>query len=203
MDAETSRTVVVATNNRHKVDEIRAALAFPGWRFVSAFDLDGEWPSPVEDGDTFEANARIKARAASERFGIAAIADDSGLEVDALDGEPGVHSRYYAGPCASDDENNRRLLLALAEVPDDRRRARFRSTLVFIDDTGAETIATGVCEGSIAREPRGENGFGYDPLFLPAARPGRSMAELGMEEKNAISHRGAALQALRTTLARG
>ncbi len=200
MDSETPRTIVVATGNAHKVDEIRAALELPGVRFVAATDLDEGWPSPEEDGETFEDNARIKARAAFGRFGLASLADDSGLEVDALDGEPGVHSRYYAGPCATDDENNARLLLALRDVPHTERSARFRSTIVFIGEDGAELVATGTCEGVIGFEPRGSNGFGYDPLFFPAATPGVTMAELPMAEKNAISHRGAALRELRRLL---
>jgi XTP/dITP diphosphohydrolase len=199
--ASTAKTVVVATNNAGKLAEIRSALAFPGWHFVSAGELDSEWPSPEEDGATFEENARIKATAARERFGLAALADDSGLEVDALDGEPGVYSSRYAGPCATDAENNSRLLLALSEVPAAGRSARFRSTVVFIDDDGTETVADGACEGAIGFEGRGEGGFGYDPLFLPVATPGRTMAELSMAEKNVISHRGAALRALHAKLA--
>ena len=196
-----AKTVVVATNNKGKLEEIRSALRFPGWHFVSAGELDVEWPSPDEDGETFEDNARIKARAAVERFGLPALADDSGLEVDALDGEPGVYSSRYAGPCATDAENNRRLLLALSETPDAERSARFRSTVVFVDDDGTETVADGACEGTIGREGRGEGGFGYDPLFQPLAAPGKTMAELSMPEKNAISHRGAALKALHDKLA--
>ncbi len=197
-----AKTVVVATNNAGKLAEIRSALPFSGWHFVAASELDAEWPSPVEDGETFEANARIKARAARERFGMAALADDSGLEVDALDGEPGVYSSRYSGPCATDAENNSRLLLALADVPaDDARTARFRSTIVFVDEDGTETVADGACEGAIGHEGRGAGGFGYDPLFLPEATPGRTMAELSLAEKNAISHRGAALRALRAKLA--
>ena len=192
--------VVVSSANHGKLAEIRSALDFPGWRFVPAGDLDAEWPSPEEDGDTFEANARIKAIAARERFGFAALADDSGLEVDALDGEPGVYSSRYAGPCANDAENNSRLLLALQDVPEAERTARFRCTIVFIADDGIETVAQGTCEGRIGFEPRGEHGFGYDPLFLPEAAPGRTMAELTLAEKNAISHRGAALRDLRAKL---
>ena len=108
--------VVVASSNHGKLAEIRSTLDVPGWRFVAAGELDEEWPSPEEDGETFVANARIKAIAAAERFGMLALADDAGLEVDALDGEPGVYSSRYAGPCATDEENNRRLLLALQDV---------------------------------------------------------------------------------------
>ena len=193
--------VVVASSNHGKLAEIRSALDFEGWRFVVAAELEAEWPSPEETGDTFEANARIKAEAAHERFELAALADDSGLEVDALDGEPGVYSARYAGPCATDAENNRRLLLALKDVPEAGRTARFRSTIVFVGPDGVETVANGSCEGRIGFEPRGENGFGYDPLFFPDATPGRTMAELSLAEKNAISHRGAALRDLRAKLA--
>jgi XTP/dITP diphosphohydrolase len=195
MDSE-ALTVVVATGNAGKLDEIRSALHTSGWRFVSAGELDDAWPTPEEDGDTFEANARIKARSAHERFGMAALADDSGLEVDALDGEPGVYSSRYAGPCADDAQNNERLLTALAGVPEAERTARFRCTMVLIAQDGTETVASGSCEGQIGFEQCGDAGFGYDPLFLPEATPGRSMAQLTLAEKNAISHRGAALRAL-------
>lgn len=201
--AGSTKTVVVATNNKGKLAEIRSALPFEGWHFVAAGELDCEWPSPDETGDTFEANARIKALAAYERFGMAALADDSGLEVDALDGEPGVYSSRYAGPCATDADNNERLLLALKDTPDAQRTARFRATIVFIDIDGTETVADGACEGSIGYEGRGDGGFGYDPLFLPRAVPGRSMAELSLSQKNAISHRGDALRHLRELLAGG
>jgi XTP/dITP diphosphohydrolase len=193
--------IVVASSNHGKLAEIRSAIDFAGWRFISAGELDDVWPSPEENGETFEDNARIKAEAARERFGMAALADDSGLEVDALDGEPGVYSSRYAGPCATDAENNRRLLLALQDVLEAERTARFRCTIVLLLEDGTERVASGTCEGRIGFEPRGEHGFGYDPLFLPAATPGRTMAELPLAEKNAISHRGAALRELRAKLA--
>lgn len=192
--------VVVASSNHGKLAEIRSALPFAHWRFSAAGELDAAWPSPEETGETFEANARIKAVACRERFGFAALADDSGLEVDALDGAPGVYSARFSGPCATDAENNARLLLALADVKDAQRTARFRCTIVFIGHDGLETVADGTCEGRIGYEARGEHGFGYDPLFLPDAAPGRSMAELPLADKNAISHRGAALRALRARL---
>ena len=198
---ESGIDVVVGSSNHGKLAEIRSALDFPGWRFAPATELDSEWPSPEEDGETFEDNARIKARAARERFAFAALADDSGLEVDELDGEPGVYSARYAGPCADDAENNSRLLLALKDVPEGQRTARFRCTIVFVGPDGTETVANGTCEGRIGFEPRGEHGFGYDPLFEPDATPGRTMAELSLAEKNAISHRGAALRDLHEKLA--
>jgi XTP/dITP diphosphohydrolase len=198
---DASIDVVVASSNHGKLAEIRSALDFPGWRFIAAAELEAEWPSPEEDGETFEANARIKAVAGHERFAMASLADDSGLEVDAIDGEPGVYSSRYAGPCATDAENNRRLLLAMKDVPEGERTARFRCTIVFIAPDGTETVANGTCEGRIGFEPVGEHGFGYDPLFYPDATPGRTMAQLTLPEKNAISHRGAALRDLRARLA--
>ena len=192
--------VIVATGNRGKLDEIRTALDFPGWEFVTAADLGAETLDVEETGDTFVDNARLKARAYHNAFGIPALADDSGLEVDALGGAPGVYSSRYAGPDATDADNNVKLLSALADVPDAERTARFRSLIVLVDADGTETIAEGACEGSIGHEPRGTGGFGYDPLFLPHATPGRAMAELDRAEKNAISHRGAALRALRELL---
>ena len=201
MSPDLTTQVVVASSNHGKLAEIRSALDFPGWRFVAASELDEEWPSPEETGETFQDNARIKAVAACERFGMTALADDSGLEVDALDGEPGVYSSRYAGPCAGDAENNRRLMLALKDTPLGERTARFRCTIVLRAPDGSETVASGTCEGQIGFEPVGEHGFGYDPLFLPVATPGRTMAELSLAEKNAISHRGAALRDLRSKLA--
>lgn len=194
------KRVVVATGNAGKMAEIRSALAFPEWEFVSVSDLGG-WDAPAETGATFEDNARLKAEAARSRFGGAALADDSGLEVDALHGAPGVRSSRYAGEDATDAENNVRLLMALDDVPDAERTARFRCSMVFLDDDGTETLADGRCEGRIGTEAVGEGGFGYDPLFRPDATPGRTMAELDMDGKNAISHRGSALRALREALA--
>jgi len=195
------KRIVVATGNPHKVAEIRDALAFTGWEFVSAAELGG-WLEPEEAGQTFQENARIKAVAASERYGEPALADDSGLEVDALGGGPGVHSSRYAGECATDAENNARLLLVLGDIPTEERTARFRSVIVFLDEE-VEVVAEGTCEGHIGMVPRGDRGFGYDPLFWPTDTPGRTMAELSMAEKNAISHRGAALRALGEKLGGG
>jgi len=196
--------VVVATANRWKLAEIRAALGFTGWEFVTAEDLDAQPLDVEETGITFEDNARLKAHAYHAAFGLPALADDSGLEVDILGGAPGVYSSRYAGGCCSTDaENNARLLMELEEVPAEDRAARFRCVIVFLDADGNETVAAGACEGSIGFEPRGEGGFGYDPLFWPEATSGRTMAELAMGEKNAISHRGAALQALAAILGHG
>lgn len=195
-DGERFRRVIVATGNPRKVDEIRAALPDAGFEFVAAAEA-GVWVEPEETGETFLQNARIKARAAFELFGCPALADDSGLEVDALDGAPGVRSARYAGEKASDAENNAKLLSALQGVAAEKRKARFRCVIVFIAEDGSEVVAKGACEGKIGFSPRGDKGFGYDPIFLPAAMPGRTMAELILEEKTAISHRGRALSALR------
>ena len=194
--------VVVATHNAHKVSEIRSALDFPGWEFV-ALDEVGDYPEPVEDGETFEDNARIKARAARAATGMPAVADDSGLVVDALDGRPGVYSSRYAGPDANDGENNKLLLRELDGVPAEKRTARFVSTLVFIDEAGEETVARGTVEGTIGFAERGTEGFGYDPLFFPDVFGGtRTMAEVSMAEKNKVSHRGNALRDLKTKLSK-
>ena len=195
------KTVVLATNNAHKVSEIATALDFPGWEFRTLRELGVE-SDPAEDADTFEGNARIKARAAHEASGgLAALADDSGLEVDALDGAPGVHSARYAGEPCDDAANNAKLLVALADVPDAERAARFVSTLVFVDEDGSETVARGTIEGRVGREERGSEGFGYDPLFLPDVFGGdRTLAEVSQDEKNAVSHRGNALRQLRAKL---
>lgn len=195
------KTVVIASNNAHKAREIAEALDFPGWEFGTLRELGIE-SDPAEDADTFLGNARIKARAAREASGgKAVLTDDSGLEVDALGGAPGVYSARYAGEDASDTDNNVKLLAALAQVPDEAWTARFVCTLVFLDEDGTETVARGTIEGRIGREERGAYGFGYDPLFLPDVfDDGRTLAEALPEEKNAVSHRGNALRELRAKL---
>ena len=198
------KTVVIASNNAHKAQEIEAALSFPGWEFKTLRQMGIE-SDPVEDADDFEGNARIKARAARAASGGAAVlADDSGLVVDALGGAPGVYSARWAsedGQDADDAANNAKLLRELEGVPDERRTARFVCTLVFIDEDGSELVARGTIEGRIGHGPRGGNGFGYDPLFLPDVfGGGRSLAEAAPEEKNAVSHRGNALRNLRAML---
>ncbi len=195
------RTVVIATNNAHKADEIASVLAVEGWEFATLAQA-GLASDPEEDAGTFEGNARIQAQAAGEvaraaGMRCAVLADDSGLEVDALGGEPGVYSARYAGPEADDAANNAKLLAALEAVPDAERTARFACTLVMLDEEGAETVARGTVEGRIGREPRGAEGFGYDPLFHPDAfADGRTLAEVPQAEKAAVSHRGNALRAL-------
>ncbi|NJE81302.1 RdgB/HAM1 family non-canonical purine NTP pyrophosphatase [Olsenella sp. SW781] len=196
-ELDPERTVVVATGNAHKVVEIETILApvMPGVRFVALGEL-GDFPDPVEDGDTFFDNALIKARAAQKETGLPmAVADDSGLCVDALDGAPGIFSARWAGEHGNDAANNEKLMAQMAGVPDSERTARFHSSVVLV--RGDEVLrGDGDCEGLVGHEPRGEHGFGYDPLFLPAETPGRTMAELALDEKNLISHRFHALEDL-------
>ena len=195
------KTVILATNNAHKVSEISNALDFPGWKFVTLREA-GIDSDPVEDADTFLGNARIKALAAHEASGgMAALADDSGLEVDALGGAPGVYSSRFAGEDATDQDNNDKLLVDLAGIPDDERTARFICTLVFIDEDETETTSRGTVEGRIGHAPQGDGGFGYDPLFWPDVFEGEcTLAEVPQERKNEESHRGNALRALRFKL---
>lgn len=194
-------TVVVATGNAHKVTEIEAILSevMPGTRFVALGEL-GDFPDPVEDGVDFYENALIKARAAQAETGLPlAVADDSGLCVDALDGAPGIFSARWAGEHGNDAANNRKLLRELDGVADGDRTARFHSSVVLV--RGDEVLrGDGDVEGAIGREPRGENGFGYDPLFWPRETPGRTMAELDPAEKNHLSHRYHALKDLASKL---
>lgn len=182
--------IIVATHNAHKLDEIRQIVG-------AAFDLAslaeiGLTEDVPETGATFVENALQKARYVYERTGGIVVADDSGLEVDALGGQPGVHSKRFT-PQATAEANNERLLERLAGAP--TRAARFRCVIAAVGP-GGEAHADGTCEGQIGHAPRGHQGFGYDPLFLPDEAPGRSMAELSPAEKNAISHRGRALASL-------
>lgn len=196
-----TKTVIIATNNAHKVEEIETALDFEGWRFLSLKQA-GIASNPEETGTTFVENARIKACAAYEASqDCAVLADDSGLIVDALDGAPGVYSSRYAGVDGDDAANNAKLLRELEGVADGNRTARFVSVLVFIDVDGKETVAEGFVEGRIGHQERGSEGFGYDPLFLPDEYGGmRALAEVSQAEKNGISHRGNALRVLKKAL---
>ena len=187
---------VAATANPNKLTEMRAALdglATLGARPAGLGEV-------VEDGDTLEANARIKAVAVATFAGAPALADDTGLEVDALDGAPGVHSARYAGPGAGDGANVAKLLAALAGVAPPQRTARFRTVVVARWPGGREVLAEGVVDGTIAESPRGNRGFGYDPVFVPS--PGElTFAEMSLEAKGAVSHRGRALRELARLLA--
>jgi len=192
-------TVVLATRNRGKLREIVPLLAGLDLDLVTVDEV-----APAcelrEDADTFEANALAKARQAAAATGLPAIADDSGLAVDALAGAPGVHSARYAGLPSDDARNNAKLLEALRGVPPGRRQARFRCVAVFVDPGArVEIVRSGDCGGEILAQPRGELGFGYDPLFLVPAL-GRTMAEVPLDEKNRLSHRAAAFRALADAL---
>ena len=184
--------VVVATRNDHKLRELREILGS-----VDLLALPDEVELPPEDGETFAENALVKARAARAATGLAAIADDSGIEARALDGRPGVRSARYAGPGAGDEENLE-LLLRDLDGADDRGVA-YVCALAYVDTEGVERVFEGRCEGELAREPRGAGGFGYDPAFVPAdtgPEDSRTMAELSPAEKHSISHRGRAAEAL-------
>lgn len=204
MSSEAPPRLVFATRNRNKVIELRQLLDDVAIEVLSLDDLDQSVPEVVEDGETFEANAGKKALVVSRATGLPALADDSGLEVDALGGDPGVRSARYAGLHAADAENNAKLLEALRDVADDRRSARFRSVLAFADTAGRlgdELILTaGTCEGQILRAPRGTGGFGYDPLFF-VPELGATFGELGVGPKNNLSHRARAMAGMKPRIA--
>lgn len=185
--------LLVATRNTHKLEEIKAIFSLPRLD-LRAIDDFPNIPEVVEDGATFEANAVKKATTTAKAAGTWAMADDSGLEVDALGGQPGVHSARYAGEPVSYEANNRKLLAELGDSPD--RRARFRCVMALSDPAGNVRTVEGKCEGSIAHAERGEGGFGYDPLFVPEGHE-QTFSEMAADAKNAISHRGMALQRAR------
>ena len=202
--------LVVATQNRGKLDELRALLSPLGVQVLSVQDVTKRDIVIVEDGDTFEANAKKKAQTVAGATMMLTIADDSGLEVDALGGAPGVRSARYAGERATDAENNAALLAALDSLDADpggprtgaSYKARFRCVLALVDpfvNDGEPIVVEGACEGKITRTPRGSGGFGYDPLFLVDGTE-KTMAELDEGEKNRISHRGRAFDKLRLVL---
>ena len=182
--------LVLATGNTHKVCEITGILSGAGVRIVPVFNLIPDF-HVLEDGATFADNACKKAKKAFTLTGHPALADDSGLEVDALNGDPGVLSNRFAGNEGDDAGNNAKLLRMLRDVPDKERTARFRTVMAFVTDAGVQ-YASGSCEGRILRAPQGGNGFGYDPLFFYPELE-RSFASLSSEEKNSVSHRGRAL----------
>lgn len=192
--------LVFATTNRGKLREVAEILAPDGVTVVGIADVAPGW-SVVEDGATFAENARLKAIDLARRTGLPALGDDSGLEVDALGGRPGVRSARYAGDHATDAENTALLLRELDAVPDDARGAAFRCALVLAWPDGTVVEADGRCSGRIARAPRGEGGFGYDPVFVDP-ESGLTFGELSADAKNAFSHRRRALDALRARLRR-
>jgi XTP/dITP diphosphohydrolase len=207
--------IAIATRNRHKTAEILAICADWPVRWRTHDQDGGEWPDVEETGETYLDNALLKARAVAALTDVPALADDSGIEVDALDGGPGPRSARYAGPVASDQENLDKLLNAVRPVSPERRTARYRCVAALTLPGGDVAWAEGVCEGVIIEPPRGDGGFGYDPAFVPVEelergvasggpeRPrgsARTMAELSAAEKHAISHRGRAFRHLRSKL---
>jgi XTP/dITP diphosphohydrolase len=192
-------TFVLATANSDKAREIEDVLRGEHVLGVELRARPADVPDVEEDGETLEDNARLKAIALCEATNLPAIADDTGLEVDALDGAPGVRAARYAGEDADYAANTRKLLDELTGVPLERRTARFSTVAVARWPDGLEVAALGTCEGHIAAAPRGTGGFGYDPVFVPAAGDGRTFAEMTAEEKQEQSHRGEAFR----TLARG
>lgn len=199
------RRLLIATGSRHKFEELSALLDLPATDLFALADL-GLSDSAVEDGTSFEQNATIKALHYCALSGLTTLADDSGIEVDALDGRPGVWTRRFAGPDATDEQNNVLLLTELEGVPPTDRTARYRCVLVLSEGDALLETTTGVFEGRIAAAARGTAGFGYDPIFEPAGEPpgGRTVGQLSAHEKNAISHRAKAARQMRGRLiARG
>jgi XTP/dITP diphosphohydrolase len=192
--------ILVASNNAKKLGELERILAEADVADVELIPLNQApaYGEPVEDGRTFADNALIKARAGARATGLVCIADDSGLAVEELNGMPGVLSARWSGRHGDDEANNALLLGQMAHVPDERRACAFVSVCALVTPEGEEHVAEGRWEGTLLREPVGENGFGYDPLFLPADEiaAGRSSAQLTPEEKNSLSHRGKALAQL-------
>lgn len=185
--------VVLASNNQNKLREMRQILSPMGWELLGLGEL-GLHIDPEENGETFEENSRIKAQAVMEATGLPAIADDSGIEVDALGGAPGVHSARYGGEACPDDQARNLLLMKnMEQVPDGRRTGRFVSVITMAKPDGSVISARGSLEGEILREQQGDGGFGYDPLFYIPGE-GCTMAELSPERKNEISHRAIALR---------
>jgi XTP/dITP diphosphohydrolase len=182
--------LIVATKNKGKVRELQGLLDPQGIKILSLLDLP-EFPEIIEDGLTFRANAAKKAVTIALATGKPVMGEDSGLEVDALGGRPGVYSARYAGEGATDEKNNDKLLEELAGVPVEKRTARYRSAIAFADKNGLVDTVEGSCEGLIATERRGTNGFGYDPLFLIPAHQ-RTFGELPLEVKQTMSHRAEA-----------
>ena len=193
--------IIAATQNKHKISEIDAITSKLGMTIISRKDAGVPDFEIKEDGTTFEENSYIKAKAILDYTGEATIADDSGLEVDFLDGAPGVYSARFAGVegDGADKANNTKLLEKMKGVPENKRSARFVSVITLLYPDGDKIVARGVCQGRVATELMGDNGFGYDPLFIPEGYD-QSYAQIGAEEKNRISHRAKALDMLRELL---
>ncbi len=188
--------LLLATGNQGKVKDLESMLKGHDFEVMSLADFP-ELDEVVEDGDTFLANAMKKAREIHAILKIPTLADDSGLEVMALDGRPGVYSARYGGEPSNDGRNVEKVLGEMADLTKpEQRKARFRCVLVYIDSKNNEHVTTGDCDGYLATEPRGENGFGYDPLFVHEKFNPKTMAEVSRDEKNWVSHRGKAFKAM-------
>ncbi|MHA6259387.1 XTP/dITP diphosphatase [Sporosarcina sp. CAU 1771] len=192
------KEVLIATNNKGKVKDFETLFLPLGIRVLSLNDIE-EAIDVEETGDTFEANAILKAEVVADMLGIVVIADDSGLEIDALHGAPGVYSARFAGPKKNDEDNIDKVLAEMSEVPQNERTARFRCVLAIAGPGRTTETFSGSCDGQIIHERRGANGFGYDPIFF-VPQKGCTMAELSSEEKSELSHRGAALSKLQEKL---
>ena len=191
--------VVAASRNRHKIEEIDAITKKFGMHIISRDEAGVPDIEITEDGQTFEDNSLKKAREIMKLCGQITIADDSGLMVDCLDGAPGVYSARFAGEDGNDEKNNQKLLMLLEGVPEEKRTAEFVSVITMVYPDGNIITARGECRGRIITEPAGDNGFGYDPLFVPDGYD-RTFAQLTAEEKNSVSHRAAALEKLKKLL---
>lgn len=193
-------TLLLATTNPGKIREYRLLLNNPGYRIVT-LDEEGITEAVTEEGNSYEQNAQLKASTYAKLSGLITIADDSGLEVDALNGEPGIYSARFSGKNATDADRVDSLLARLRDIPWERRTAHFKCVIAVVAPNGQAELCYGECDGMIALEPRGENGFGYDPVFyLPAL--GKTMAELPPEVKNQLSHRARAANRARQVLQR-
>ncbi len=193
------RILLIGSNNENKARELRALLDDSPWDLRTLSDFDPV-PEPEETEDTFEGNALLKARYYARCFDLSCVADDSGLEVDALNGVPGVYSARYAGENCTYEDNNRKLLAALEGVPEEGRKARFVCLAAFVNEDGVEHVERGCVGGTIAAACRGEHGFGYDPVFIPEGFD-QTFGELAPEAKAAVSHRGRAFAKLCAHLA--
>lgn len=190
------KRIIAATQNKHKIEEIDEMTRAFGFEIVSRDDAGVGDLEVVEDGETFEENSFKKANEIMKVTGEITIADDSGLEVDYLDGAPGVYSARFAGEDATDQDNNEKLITLLKDVPYDKRTARYVCVITLVIPNGKTLVARGEVEGHIVLEASGENGFGYDPYFVPEGYD-KTFGNFTMDEKNAISHRGKALEILR------
>ena len=191
--------IVAATGNKHKIEEIESITKKFGMNVITKAEAGVGDLEVEETGTTFEENSLIKAEAIMKATGMPAIADDSGLEADALNGAPGVYSARFSGEGATDESNNAKLLKLMENIPDDERSARFVSVVTLCFPDGTVVAARGECPGMLRRSPRGDGGFGYDPLFVPVGYD-KTYAEISAEEKNIISHRAKALGILRMKL---